>query len=87
MIFWIKVRSTDASFWFFIPLILLYLLLIIPMILCGIAYLFMLLAPEETKQARTYMMFVFKSPWLISAAKGTEITVHSNDADVKMFIK
>jgi preprotein translocase subunit YajC len=87
MLFWIRVKNRDTSFKFFLPLILLYLLMIIPIVLCAIGYTFMLLAPQSSRQARVYMMFVLKSPRLISAAKGTEIIVHSNDTDIKMFVK
>ncbi|MBI9106250.1 MAG: hypothetical protein JEZ04_05845 [Spirochaetales bacterium] len=87
MLLRIKVKNKDASFGLFFPLILLYLLLLVAIILCGIAYAFMMLAPQKSKQARTWMMFVFKSPRLISAARGMEIMVHSNDSDVKMFVK
>ena len=87
MIFRIKVKSKDASFNLYIPLLLAYLLLLPAYLMIIIVYGFMLLAPQQTEEARGYMRFAFHAPALLNAAKGTEIEVHSNDADVIMFIK
>lgn len=87
MILRLKVRSDDTSFGFYFPLLLLYILALPIFIIAAIVYAFMMLAPYRTKEARGYMMFLFKSPQLLTAAKGMEIEVHSKDADVIMFLK
>ena len=87
MLLRIRIRNEETSFGFFLPLILLYIILLPVMLICAIVYGFMLLAPQQTKEVRGYMIFVLKAPQLITAARGTEILVHSNDSDVKMYIK
>ncbi len=87
MILRIRVKSKDASFGFYFPLILLYLLLLPVFVIATIVYAIMLASPEQTKEVRTYMRLLFHAPSLLCAAKGTEVEVHSNDADVMFFIK
>lgn len=87
MLFRLKVRSRDASFGFFFPMLLLYILLIPIFVIVAVIYVFMILAPRQTREIRRYMMFFFKTPQLLSAAKGMEINVQSKDADVIMFLK
>jgi len=87
MLFRIRVRSRDASFGFSLPMLLIYILFIPIAIITAIAYGFMLLAPKKTKQARGYMKIIFFMPKLLSAARGTEIEVHSDNSDVKTFLK
>ena len=87
MLLRLRVRSKEASFGFFLPMILIYILLLPIVIICLVAYGFMLLSPSQTLQARGYLKILFHAPKLLAAARGTEIEVHSDDADVKMFLK
>ena len=87
MLLRLKVKSKDASFGFYLPLLLLYILLVPVFTVTAVVYAFMLLSPEQTKEARGYMKFLFFMPALLNAAKGMEIEVHSNDADIVMFLK
>ena len=87
MLLRLKVRSNDASFGLFIPMLLIYILLIPVALICLIVYGFMLLSPAKSKEARGYLRIFFNLPKLLSAARGIEVDVHSDDADVKMFLK
>ena len=87
MILRIRVKSEDASFGFYLPLLLLYILLLPIYAITATVYGFMLLAEEQTKEARGYMKLLFHLPKLLNAARGTEVDVHSDDADVILFIR
>lgn len=87
MIFRLKVKSDDASFGLYFPLLLFYILAVPLFIIAAVVYILMMLAPARTRESRRGMMFLFKSPRLLTAAKGMEIEVHSKDADVIMFLK
>ncbi|MDC7226523.1 MAG: hypothetical protein PQJ61_07140 [Spirochaetales bacterium] len=87
MILRIRIRSADANFSIFIPLLLFYILLLPIFIIAALVYAFMLLLPQLTKEARNYMRVVFHAPKLLNAAKGMEVDIESDDADVKFYIK
>jgi len=87
MLFWVKVHDEEHSFAFFIPLILVYLLLLPLFVLAALAYAAMCLNWDHTKNARGYMMLVFSLPSLIAAARGTEVEIHSDTSDVSLYVK
>lgn len=87
MIFWIRIKSPETSFRLFIPLILVYLLLLIPYVICVLVYAFLSIAPESTSTARGYLIIAVRSPAILIAMKGIEIKVHSNDSDISMYVK
>lgn len=80
-------ESHPASFNLYIPLLLLYILLIPVYAIVVIVYALMMTAPAATSEARGYMKFAFHAPMLLNAAKGTEVYVDSDDADVIFYIK
>lgn len=87
MLLRVRVRNSDTRFGFFFPMLLLYILLLPVIIITAVVYTFMLTVPHRTKQARSYMKFVLHSPQLLSAARGIEIDVSSDDSDIKMYLK
>ncbi|GEM_PF-885019 len=87
MMFWVKIHNEEHSFAFFIPLILVYLLLLPLFVLAALAYAVMCLAWDNTKEARGYMMLFFSLPSLLAAARGTEIEVRSDTSDVSLYVK
>lgn len=87
MLLRLKVKSDETSFGLWLPLLLVYILLVPAFVICSIVYAFMMLSPEGTKEARGFIKILFYLPVLLNAARGTEIEVHSNDADVIMYLK
>jgi len=87
MLLRVKVRDEKSSFGFFIPLIIVYMLFVPIIILGGVAYAILLIIPETTKQARSYLQLIMSLPSLLSASIGTEIEIHSDDKDISMYVK
>jgi hypothetical protein len=87
MLFWVRVHDDKHSFAFFIPLILVYLLLLPVYVLAVLAYTFMGLMGDEARTARGYMLAIFSLPSLFAAARGTEIEIHSDSSDVTLYVK
>jgi hypothetical protein len=87
MLFWLKVRNDSHSFSICVPLLLVYILLLPLMALGAIAYAMMLLLPQQARQAREWMALLVSLPSLLTASKGTEVRVQSDDADVTLLIK
>ncbi|MDC7125756.1 MAG: hypothetical protein PQJ46_09320 [Spirochaetales bacterium] len=87
MLLRVRIKNEETNFGFYLPLLLVYILLLPAYIIVAIIYAIMIAAGEKAKEARSYMKIAFYSPALLAAAKGTEIEVHSDDSDVIMFIK
>ncbi|PKL28866.1 MAG: hypothetical protein CVV46_04290 [Spirochaetae bacterium HGW-Spirochaetae-2] len=87
MLFWIRVHDDEHSFAFFIPLILVYLVLAPVYVLAALVYAVMCLLGDETKNARGYVFMLLSLPSLFAAARGTEIDIHSDTSDVTLYVK
>ena len=87
MLFWIRVHDDEHSFAFFIPLILVYLLLLPVFVLAALAYAVLGLIADDTSKARGYILAIFSLPSLFAAARGTEIDIHSDTSDVTLYVK
>lgn len=85
MLISVKVRSPQANFRLYVPILLLYILLSVPYLLLAIAF-FIMLAVARDEQATGYLRICFLLPSLIRAAAGTDIEVHSNDSDITITI-
>ena len=86
MLLRIRVKSDDGNINLFIPLLLVYILLLPAFIIVSVVYALMLISPA-TEEARRYIKLLFHTPGLLAAAKGTEIDVKSDDGDVRLYIK
>jgi hypothetical protein len=87
MVLRFKIRSPEASFGFLIPLVLVYLLFI-PVLALGVCvYVILLISPKQTAEVRAFFMMLFALPGLLTACKGTEIDIHSDDSDVTLYIR
>ena len=86
MLLRLRVKSRDASFGFFFPMLLLYILILPIYLIVAVVYLFMMFAPDQSEAVRRYMTIFFRTPQLLSAARGIQIKVQSKDADVIMFL-
>ncbi len=87
MLLWISVKSDKSSFKLFLPLILVYLLLFTAQVLSLVLYMVLLTSPRRTVLARSYLMIIVRLPMLLTAAKGVDVSVHSNDSNIQFFIK
>ncbi|MGE4585609.1 MAG: hypothetical protein AB7C91_13245 [Sphaerochaeta sp.] len=82
----IKVHDPSHTFGLYLPMVLIYLLLL-PFVILGAIVLVILLAiPETAKQARNYLVLAGALPSLLSSSIGTEIEVHSNTKDIQLRI-
>lgn len=80
-----RISDSRKHFRLFIPLVLLYLLVLPLFILIAVIYGLLFLLPG-TKEARSWMKIVFYSPKILAAARGMEIDVRSHDSDVRFLI-
>lgn len=87
MLLRIRVKSEEANFGFFLPLIIFYILALPLYVVVALVYLIMLMAGDGAREVRNYTKIAFYVPSLLKAAKGMEIEVHSDDSDVVLFIK
>ena len=87
MLLRVKIKSPDANFGLFLPLPIVYLLLLPAFAICGAVYAVLLAAGEQGREARQYLKLVFMAPRLLAAATGTEVIVRSDDTDVTIYIK
>ncbi len=87
MILRIRIKNADTNFGLFLPMILIYILLLPVFAAVLIVLVLMLAAPGMSEKAWNFLKILFHLPALLSAARGMEVKVHSNDADVIMFVK
>ncbi|MGH0052907.1 MAG: hypothetical protein ACQ5SW_05925 [Sphaerochaetaceae bacterium] len=86
MLLHLKVHGGTTSFGFYIPLGLVYLLLVPILILGAVAILVLLMIPETSKLTRSYLPLIRALPTLLSASIGTEIEVKSDKKDILIHI-
>jgi predicted CDP-diglyceride synthetase/phosphatidate cytidylyltransferase len=87
MMLWVNIADAKkSSCRFFLPLIIIYVLMIPVYIIAFAAYLIMLAAPGATVSARAALMVLFRLPMLLCAAKGTQIHVDAEDSHVHLQI-
>lgn len=82
MLIRIKVRDEARSFGFFLPMLLVYILLLPILVLGAIAFLILLAIPQTARQAQEYLALACALPSLLSASVGTEVVVKSDTTDV-----
>ena len=77
----IHIRDDEHNFRLFIPLILVFIILL-PLIVLALAVLILLTFIPGAAEARRWMQLAFYSPKILAAARGMEVKIRSNDADV-----
>ncbi len=82
----VKMQDETRSFGFYLPMVLIYLLLIPVVILGAIVFAILLVIPEISQQARSYLRLVLALPALLSACIGTEIAIQSDTKDIVIHI-
>lgn len=82
----IKDREHGKSLALFFPMIIIYLLLIVVYLLLALVYAVLLVVPGKTSEARAAIGLSFSLPNLLIAARGTEVTIHSDGSDVMIRI-
>ncbi len=86
MILWMKFRDENHSFRIWLPLILVYILLL-PLVALGLIALPFLYLAKENPQARAVMRLLLYLPQLVRSMNGTEIDIHSDDSDITLSIR
>jgi len=86
MLLVIRVRDDEHRFRLFIPLILVYLLLLPLAVLTAAVWLLLWLFPG-TGEVRKWMGTALYLPRLLSAARGMEIDVRDRKSDVRFYIR
>ncbi len=87
MIFWIRFRDERHSFRLWIPLILVYMLLLPVILLVLIAVPFLYLARNSSGEVRMVLHLIVSLPTLIGAMTGTEIDIHHENSEISMYIR
>ena len=82
MLLRVKIRDDARSFGFYLPMVLIYLLLLPVVLLGAIAVAILLAIPETSKQARSYLRLLLALPSLLSASIGTEVDIQSDTKDI-----
>ncbi len=83
----VKIRDEKKSFGLYLPLGLMYLLLVPILVLGAIALLVLLALPKTAGKAQSYLQLILAMPSLLSASIGTEIAVQSNEKDIVICIR
>lgn len=87
MLLRLKIRDENTSFGLFIPLIIIYILLLPAYIICGIVYALIAASGNAASNAGIYMKIVFRLPQILAAARGTEIIAHSDKSNVTLYLR
>ncbi|MBN2861420.1 MAG: hypothetical protein JXK93_14225 [Sphaerochaetaceae bacterium] len=87
MIFWIRFRDDQHSFKLWIPLILLYILLLPLALVVLFALPFLYLARNSSPEVMLVLRFILSLPALFGAMTGTEIDIQSEKTEISMYIR
>ena len=87
MIFWIRFRDEHRSFRLWIPLFLLYILLLPVVLLVLLALPFLYLARNSSPQVMLVLRLILSLPALFVAMTGTEIDIQSEKTEMSMYIR
>ena len=78
----VKMQDETRSFGFYLPMVLVYLLMIPVVILGAIVFAILLMIPEISERARSYLRLILALPGLLSACIGTEVVIQSETTDI-----
>lgn len=87
MILRLRIVDDEHKINLYFPLIFIYIIAIPFYILGVIFYLLLFLYPSKTVKQRIYLLIFLKSPQIMAAAIGTEVSVYSDDSKVYLYIK
>ncbi len=87
MLLWVRIHDENHNIRFFIPFLLILILLLPLFIIACIILPFLYLAPSKTLPAKAALLIVLNIPKLLQSSRGLEIVTHSNDSDITIFIK